>query len=130
MNRGRKYDAELESIETQLLIEGVRRHSGVDLEEYSGTALRRRIWAAVKTEKTRTISGLLEKLLHDPGIFQRFLDGLVTSEPSGAGFFRLFRNEIAPRLRTYPFVKLWQAGCDSLRDLYFIAIILQAPSCC
>ena len=81
MNRARKYDAELESIEIQLLIEGVRRHSGVDLEEYSGTALRRRIWGAVKTEKTRTISGLLEKLLHEGEIFQRFLDGLVTSEP-------------------------------------------------
>lgn len=124
MNRVRKYDAELESIETQLLIEGVRRYSGVDLEEYSGVALRRRMWAAVKAEKTRTISGLLEKLLHDPEIFQRFLDGLVSSEPSGPGFFRLFRNEVAPRLRTYPFVKLWQAGCDSLRDLYFVAIIL------
>jgi chemotaxis protein methyltransferase CheR len=124
MNRARKYDAELESIEIQLLIEGVRRHSGVDLEEYSGTALRRRIWGAVKTEKTRTISGLLEKLLHDAEVFHRFLDGLVTSEPSGPGFFRLLRNEIAPRLRTYPFVKIWQAGCDSLRDLYFTAIIL------
>jgi chemotaxis protein methyltransferase CheR len=124
MNRGRKYDSELESIEIQLLIEGVRRHSGVDLEEYSGTAVRRRIWAAVKSEKTRTISGLLEKLLHDPEIFERFLDGLVASEPSGPRFFRLFREEVAPMLRTYPFVKVWQAGCDSLRDLYFLAIIL------
>src|SRR5262245_4399159 len=115
MTRARKYDAELESIELQLLTEGVRRHSGVDLEEYSGAVLRRRVWAALKQEKVRTISGLLEKLLHDPEVFQRFLDGLTKSDPSGPEFFRLFREEVAPMLRTYPFVRIWQAGSDSVR---------------
>jgi chemotaxis protein methyltransferase CheR len=124
MNRPTKYDVELENIEIQLLIEGVRRHSGIDLEEYAGSAVRRRIWSALKAEKARTISGLLEKLLHDPEVFQRFLEGLTRSEPSDPKLFELFRNEVAPLLRTYPFVRVWQAGSDSLRDLYFIAIIL------
>lgn len=124
MSRSRKYDAELENIEIQLLIEGVRRFSGVNLEEYAGSALRRQVWAALRAEKTRTISGLLEKLLHDEDVFRRFMDGFNRSEPSGPEFFRIFREEIVPLLRTYPFVRLWQAGCESLRDLYFQAIIL------
>jgi chemotaxis protein methyltransferase CheR len=124
MIRPKKYNAELENIELQLLIEGVRRYSGVNLEEYAGSALRRQVWAALRAEKTRTISGLLERLLHDQEVFQRFLDGFNRCEPSGPEYFQLFREEIIPILRTYPFVRLWQSGCDSLRDLYFMAIFL------
>jgi chemotaxis protein methyltransferase CheR len=124
MTRARKYDAELELIEVQLLIEAVRKRAGIDLEGFSGSILRRRIWAALREEKARTISGLLEKLLHDSDALRRFLDGLTRVEPSRPEFFRLFREEITPRLRTYPFVRIWQAGCESLRDLYFTAIIL------
>jgi len=124
MTRPKKYNAELENIELQLLIEGVRRYTGVNLEEYAGSALRRQVWAALRAEKTRTIVGLLERLLHDAEAFRRFLDGFNRSEPSGPEYFQIFREEIIPLLRTYPFVRLWQSGCDSLRDLYFMAIFL------
>jgi chemotaxis protein methyltransferase CheR len=124
MSRAKKYDAELENIELQLLVEGVRRYSGINLEEYAGSALRRQVWLALRAEKARTISGLLERLLHDEDVFRRFLDGFNRSEPSGPEYFRLFREEIASMLRTYPFVRIWQAGCESVRDLYFQAIIL------
>ena len=124
MSRARKYDAELENIELQLLIEGVRRYFGIDLAEYAGSALRRQVWLALRAEKVRTVSGLLEKLLHDPDALGRFMDGFNRAEPSGPGFFKYFRHEIVPMLRTYPFAKIWQAGADSLRDIYFLAIIL------
>lgn len=124
MSRARKYDAELENIELQLLIEGVRRYFGINLEEYAGSALRRQVWLALRAEKVRTVSGLLEKLLHEPDALTRFLDGFNRAEPSGAEFFKYFRQEIVPILRTYPFAKLWMAGAESLRDLYFVAIIL------
>jgi chemotaxis protein methyltransferase CheR len=124
MSRSRKYDAELENIELQLLVEGVRRHSGINLDEYAGAALRRQVWLGMRAEKTRTISGLLEKLLHEPDALGRFMDGFNRSEPSGPRFFKTFRDDIVPHLRTYPFVRIWQAGCESIRDLYFIAIIL------
>jgi chemotaxis protein methyltransferase CheR len=124
MSRARKYDAELENIELQLLIEGVRRYFGINLEEYAGSALRRQVWLALRAEKVRTVSGLLEKLLHEPDALNRFMDGFNRSEPSGPGFFKYFRLEIVPMLRTYPYVRIWQAGAESLRDLYFMAIIL------
>jgi chemotaxis protein methyltransferase CheR len=124
MSRARKYDAELENIEIQLLVEGIRRSTGVNLDEYAASAVRRQVWTAVRTEKVRTISGLTERLLHDQDAFRRFLDGFNRSEPSGPEFFRIFREEIIPILRTYPFPILWQAGSDSIRDLYFMAIIL------
>jgi chemotaxis protein methyltransferase CheR len=124
MSRARKYDAELENIELQLLIEGIRRYFGINLEEYAGSALRRQVWLALRAEKVRTVSGLLEKLLHEPDALNRFMDGFNRAEPSGPRFFKYFREEIVPVLRTYPFVKIWQAGADSLRDFYFMAIIL------
>jgi chemotaxis protein methyltransferase CheR len=124
MSRARKYDAELENIELQLLVEGVRRYFGINLEEYAGSALRRQVWLALRAEKVRTVSGLLERLLHEPDALTRFLDGFNRAEPSGAEFFKYFRQEIVPILRTYPFAKIWQAGAESLRDIYFLAIIL------
>ena len=124
MSRAKKYDAELENIELQLLIEGVRRYFGINLEEYAGSALRRQVWLALRAEKMRTVSGLLEKLLHEPDALNRFMDGFNRAEPSGPRFFKYFREEIVAVLRTYPFVKIWQAGAESLRDFYFMAIIL------
>lgn len=124
MSRARKYDAELENVELQLLVEGVRRYFGINLEEYTGSALRRQVWLALRAEKVRTVSGLLEKLLHEADALTRFLDGFNRAEPSGAEYFKYFRMEIVPILRTYPFAKVWQAGAESLRDMYFMAIIL------
>lgn len=124
MSRARKYDAELETIEIQLLIEAVRKRAGIDLESYSGSVLRKRVWAALREEKAKTISGLIEKTLHDGEALRRFIDGLNRVEPSRPEFFRVFREQVVPRLRTYPFVRIWQAGCESVRDLYFTAIIL------
>ncbi len=124
MARPRKYNPDLEALEFQILIDGVRRLSGVNLEEYDAPALRRQVWSSLRSEKVRTISGLLEKLLHDPDALQRFLNELHRPEPTSPQFFSVLRSEIAPYLRTYPFVRVWQAGAESIRDLYFTAIVL------
>jgi chemotaxis protein methyltransferase CheR len=124
MQRARN-NSELENLEIDLLVEAVNRLHGIDLQHGMTAPVRKRVWEAVKKEKVRTISGLQEKLLHDSDALNRFLKGILPSfVPYSAGFLQKFRYDIVPMLRTYPFVRLWQVGCNSVFETYCLSIIL------
>jgi chemotaxis protein methyltransferase CheR len=119
---------ELEVLEIDLLLEGVFRRYGYDFREYAYASLKRRIMNAVRSEGLTTVSGLQEKLLHDLGCMERFLLALtvnVTSMFRDPGFFLAFRNRAVPLLRTYPFLRIWHAGCSTGEEVYSMAILLQ-----
>jgi chemotaxis protein methyltransferase CheR len=121
-----KYSAELENIEIELLLQGIQMLHGINLQEHSGTPVRRRVWEAIKRENAKTISGLQERLLHDPQALNRFVTSILPSvAPYSAEFLRKFREYLVPVLRTYPFIRIWQAGCSSVFETYSLAIILQ-----
>lgn len=118
---------ELESIEVHLLTEGIYRHYGFDFRDYSLPSLRRRIWKRVYAERLQTISGLIEKVLHDPQSMERLLLDLsinTTAMFRDPTFYLKFRRKIVPMLRTYPFVRIWHAGCSSGEEVYSMAILL------
>ncbi len=53
-------------LELQLLLEAVQRISGHDFREYAPAMLRRRVLERVRAEGAATISGLQERVLHEP----------------------------------------------------------------
>jgi chemotaxis protein methyltransferase CheR len=121
-------DNELETIEIQLLLEGLFRYYGFDFRDYALASLKRRIWNAIHAERLTTISGLQEKVFHDPCCMERFLLGLsvhVTSMFRDPSFYLAFRTQVVPLLRTYPFIRLWLAGCSTGEEVYSMAILLQ-----
>jgi chemotaxis protein methyltransferase CheR len=120
-------DADVEDLELQLLLEGVFRRYGFDFREYAPASLRRRVWRRVHAEGERTISGLLERLLHDPASMERLLLDLsinVTAMFRDPTFYVAFREKVVPQLRTYPFTRLWVAGCSTGEEVYSLAILL------
>ncbi|MHB1655995.1 MAG: CheR family methyltransferase [Burkholderiales bacterium] len=119
---------DIENIEIMLLLEGVYLHYGFDFRHYAPASLKRRIWHCVREEKLNSISALQEKLLYNPSCMERFLLILsinVTALFRDVGFYRVFREKIIPRLRTYPFIRIWHAGCSSGEEVYSLAILLQ-----
>src|SRR6187431_359434 len=119
---------ELEEIEVKLLTEGIYKHYGFDFRDYSLPSLRRRIWKRVYAEGLSTISGLQEKILHDPASMERLLLDLsinTTAMFRDPSFYLAFRRKVVPMLRTYPFVRIWHAGCSTGEEVYSMAILLQ-----
>jgi len=118
---------DLETLELQLLLEGVYRQYGYDFREYAVASLRRRVWRRVHAEGVETIAGLLERLLHDPSVMERLLLDLsinVTSMFRDPTFYGAFRAKVVPLLRTYPFTRIWVAGCSTGEEVYSLAIML------
>ena len=118
----------LEVIEIQLLTEGMYRHYGFDFRDYAFPSLKRRVWKRIYAEGLSSVSGLQEKVLHDPACMERLLLDLsinVTSMFRDPSFYLSFRHRVVPLLRTYPFVRIWHAGCSSGEEVYSMAILLQ-----
>jgi chemotaxis protein methyltransferase CheR len=119
---------DLEEIELSLLLEGVFRNYGFDFREYAPASLRRRVWRRAYAEGVSTISALQDKLLHDPACMERLLLDLsinVTAMYRDPSFYVAFRERVVPVLRTYPFTRIWVAGCSTGEEVYSLAILLQ-----
>jgi chemotaxis protein methyltransferase CheR len=118
---------DLEPLETQLLLEAIFRRYGFDFREYARASLKRRLWRRVHAEGVATISGLQEKVLHDPACMERLLRDLsinVTAMFRDPTFYAAFREKVVPLLRTYPFTRIWNAGSSTGEETYSLAILL------
>src|SRR5688500_12136732 len=118
---------ELEALEIELLLEAIHRRYGFDFREYAPASLRRRVRRRMDGEKVSTISALQDLLLHDSQVMERLLLDLsvnVTAMFRDPSFFLSFRANVVPLLRTYPFSRLWVAGCSTGEEVYSLAIVL------
>ena len=110
------------------MLEGIYRHYGFDFRNYARASLRRRLWNQVRAEKLTTIAALLDKVLHDVDCMERLLLMLsvnVTAMYRDPTFFRAFREQVVPLLRSHPFVRIWHAGCSTGEEVYSMAILLE-----
>jgi chemotaxis protein methyltransferase CheR len=123
-----KYNPELEQIEIELLLEGIYQHYGFDFRSYAYASIRRRLWKRIEAEGLSTISALQDRVLHDSDLMERLLLDLsinVTAMFRDPGFYRVFRDVVVPTLRTYPFIRIWHAGCATGEEVYSMAILLE-----
>jgi chemotaxis protein methyltransferase CheR len=125
--RGEGMPETVEDVEVDLLLEGIHRHYAFDFRQYARASLRRRLWRRMMEERVHTLSGLQERVLHDPEVMERLLVDLsinVTAMFRDPSFFLAVRRRVVPLLRTYPFVRIWNAGCATGEEAYSMAIVL------
>ena len=118
----------VEEIELELLLEGIFRHYGFDFRNYAMSSLRRRVWNFMRGENIATISLLQDRILHDLEWLDRFLYALsvnVSAMFRDPHFYRTFRKDVVPLLKTYPFIRIWLAGVSMGEEVYSLAILLE-----
>jgi chemotaxis protein methyltransferase CheR len=115
-------------LEVRLLLEAIFDRYHYDFRSYAMASLKRRLGQACDSLRVATLSGLQEKVLHEPESFSHLLQYLtvqVSDMFRDPEFFLALRRAVVPVLATYPSVKVWCAGCSTGEEAYSLAILLQ-----
>jgi chemotaxis protein methyltransferase CheR len=118
---------ELFDLELKLLMEGVYQVYGYDFREYSEASLRRRLTQWLSGTGFATLSLAQSHLLRDRALFDTLQRGITVNVSEmfrDPAFFKAVREQVVPHLKTYPFVKIWHAGCSTGEEAYSMAILL------
>jgi chemotaxis protein methyltransferase CheR len=124
---GALMDRSVEEAEIRLLLDGVFRHYGYDFRDYATSSVRRRLRHLIVAERLGSVAELSERLLHDPIWLDKLLAAFsinVSAMFRDPTFYRALRDKLVPILRTYPFVRIWHAGCSTGEEVYSTAILL------
>ena len=119
---------DIENLEIELLLEAVYKRYGYDFRNYAPESLRRRIKYFINKTEVRRTSELIPQLLYDYSLFKSMVYSIsitVTEMFRNPLVYKVIREKIVPFLKTYPFVKIWHAGCATGEEVYSMAILLK-----
>jgi len=114
--------------EISLLLEAVYQKYGYDFRQYSKAHVLRRIRNRMGMSGLEDVSQIQYKVLKDETFAHELLQDLsitVTEMFRDKDFYKSLRENVIPILKTYPFIKIWHAGCATGEEAYSMAIILQ-----
>jgi chemotaxis protein methyltransferase CheR len=116
---------DIQRIEVDLLIQAIYRRYGHDFRGYSKAHLTRRIQQFASIKAHSRISDLIPRVLHDEHLFEMLLRDIsitVTEMFRDPHVFLSLRKHVIPFLRTFPFLRVWVAGCATGEEVYSLAI--------
>ena len=115
-------------MEISLLLEVVYQKYGYDFRHYSKAHITRRIKNRMALSGLKDVSQIQSKVLKDESFVYQLLQDLsitVTEMFRDQDFYRSLRENVIPVLKTYPFIKIWHAGCATGEEAYSMAVIMQ-----
>jgi chemotaxis protein methyltransferase CheR len=118
----------LASYQLKSLMQTIHSVYGYDFTQYAESSLLRRSLRFMQANKILSIDQLSSILLNDEKKFEEFIRTLsvtVTEMFRDPSFYLALRERVVPRLRTYPFLKIWIAGCATGEEVFSMAILLK-----
>lgn len=117
----------IEDIELDLLLAALKVRHGYDFTGYARASLKRRLQKLKAYFDVERLSALIPSLLYDERVAQTVVANI--SVPVSEFFrdppvWRYLREEILPRLDSFPFIHIWQAGCGRGQESYTLLILL------
>ncbi len=123
-----EYKNQIVNIEIDLILEAIFIKYGYDFRNYSKAHVKRRLLNRLMTSNIKSISEMQHKVLREPDFFEIMLRDLsinVTEMFRDPSFYKALRKEVIPVLKTYPFIKIWHAGCSTGEEVYSFAVLLK-----
>ena len=109
---------------TQLLKE----RYGYDFSGYASASLLRRITRFSQMKHIDSFFELKTELLNNEKLFSEFILEVtvnVTEMFRDPEFFTALKTDVFPNLKTYPYRKIWHAGCSSGEEVYSLSILIK-----
>lgn len=119
--------SEIENLEIDLLLEAIFQRYGFDFRSYARASIERRIRLFLNDNNRKYISELIAEVIHDEDLFlnlARYFSISVTEMFRDPHVYVKIREEVLPVLKTWPFFKVWHAGCATGEEAYSMAILL------
>ncbi|MDP8209554.1 MAG: protein-glutamate O-methyltransferase CheR [Candidatus Stygibacter australis] len=119
---------EIESLEITLILDAIYSRYGYDFRDYARASMERRVKHYQKKSGYKSISEMIPRLLHDETFFQSLIHEFsitVTEMFRDPGEYRVIKEKVIPILKTYPYIKVWHAGCATGEEVYSLAILLE-----
>lgn len=119
---------ENEEIELYLLLEAVNMKYGYDFRNYSRAHIKRRVLHRMAMFEVESIAEMQYRILYDKEFFNTLLSDFsinVTEMFRDPSFYKAFREKVVPVLKTYPYIRIWHAGCSTGEEVYSMAILLK-----
>jgi chemotaxis protein methyltransferase CheR len=110
------------------LLESIRFVYGYDFTDYAEASVKRRVDHFMNARKITELDKLGKIILQDEKVFEEFVQELsvtVTEMFRDPFFYKSLREKVLKRLATYPFIKVWIAGCATGEEIYSMAIVLE-----
>jgi chemotaxis protein methyltransferase CheR len=117
-----------ERIEIRLILEAIYLKYGYDFRDYSSAHVKRRLDNRMGLAGLPRYCDLQHRILHDGEFFDQLLMDLsinVTEMFRDPPFYRAVRERVIPRLLTYPFVRVWHAGCSAGQEVYSMCVLME-----
>ena len=118
----------VEPIEIDLLLEAVFKRYGYDFRSYARASVERRIRLYAQQTDCASIADMIPRVLHENAFFEglvRTFSITVTEMFRDPEVYRCLRERVTPFLETYPYFKVWHAGCATGEEVYSLGILLQ-----
>jgi chemotaxis protein methyltransferase CheR len=111
-----------------VVLDAVRDSSGIELQHYARSTVRRRIDEVVRGEGVADRAALGALAARDPAVVARIVAALcvnVTSMFRDPEFYRAYRTVALPRLGPAPAIRAWHAGCATGEEVWSHAIVVE-----
>lgn len=121
-------ESAIKDFEVELLLSDLLEIFGYDFTNYSKASIKRRINRLFALDKFPSFAEFRYHLRTDSNYIKRFVEQItvnVTEMFRDPTFYQALREQVLPHLGTFPFIRIWLAGCSTGEEAYSIAIMLK-----
>lgn len=118
----------IKTADLDAFLESIRLVYGYDFTQYAQASVARRVDHFITMNNISGVQDLTRIVLKDESTFARFVQEFtvnVTEMFRDPHFYKSLREKVIRRLATYPFIKIWVAGCSTGEEAYSLAILLK-----